>query len=78
MNEKILEMYFSRKMKQIDIAKELNVSKYKVSRVVTKIQDIKKKKKIGRKKTNINTMKKQNNIFRKIEKIRKILWDMLN
>lgn len=36
MNEKILEMYFSRKMKQIDIAKELNVSKYKVSRVVTK------------------------------------------
>ena len=44
MNEKILEMYFSRKMKQIDIAKELNVSKYKVSRVVTKDPRYKKKK----------------------------------
>ncbi len=36
MNDEILEKYFQGKMKQIDIAKELNVSKYKVSRVVTK------------------------------------------
>ena len=36
MNEKILKMYFEDKMKQIEIAKELNISKYKVSRVVTK------------------------------------------
>ena len=33
MNEKILKMYFEDKMKQIEIAKELNISKYKVSRV---------------------------------------------
>ena len=36
MEEKILKRYFQDKMKQIDIATELNVSKYKVSRVVTK------------------------------------------
>ena len=30
MNDEILEKYFLGKMKQIDIAKELNVSKYKV------------------------------------------------
>ena len=28
MNEKILKMYFEDKMKQIEIAKELNISKY--------------------------------------------------
>lgn len=36
MNDEILKKYFQDKMKQIDIAKELNISKYKVSRVVTK------------------------------------------
>lgn len=36
MNDEILKKYFLGKMKQIDIAKELNVSKYKVSRIVTK------------------------------------------
>ena len=36
MNDEILEKYFLGKMKQVDIATELNVSKYKVSRVVTK------------------------------------------
>ena len=36
MEEIIIKMYFENKMKQVDIATELNVSKYKVSRVVTK------------------------------------------
>ena len=36
MEEKILKKYFEDKMKQVDIATELNFSKYKVSRVVTK------------------------------------------
>ena len=36
MEEEILKKYFEDKMKQVDIATELNVSKYKVSRVVTK------------------------------------------
>ena len=36
MEEIIIKMYFENKMKQVDIAKTLNISKYKVSRVVTK------------------------------------------
>ncbi len=36
MEEIIIKMYFDNKMKQVDIAKTLNISKYKVSRVVTK------------------------------------------
>ena len=36
MESKILDMYFKEKMKQIDIATELGVSKYKVSRVIAK------------------------------------------
>ena len=36
MEGEILKKYFEDKMKQVDIATELNVSKYKVSRVVTK------------------------------------------
>ena len=36
MDDEILKKYFEEKMKQVDIATELNVSKYKVSRVVTK------------------------------------------
>lgn len=36
MEDEILKRYFKDKMRQIDIAIELNISKYKVSRVVTK------------------------------------------
>ena len=36
MKDEIIKKYFQDKMKQIEIAKELNISKYKVSRVVTK------------------------------------------
>lgn len=36
MEEIILQKYFIEKKKQIEIAKELNISKYRVSRVVTK------------------------------------------
>lgn len=36
MESQILDMYFKDKMKQIDIATELGVSKYKVSRVIAK------------------------------------------
>lgn len=35
-NEFIIELYFIKKMKQKEIAKEINISKYIVSRVVTK------------------------------------------
>lgn len=36
LEQKILELYFEQKLKQKDIAEKLNVSKYKVSRTVTK------------------------------------------
>lgn len=36
MKDEIIKKYFQDKMKQIEIAKELNISKYKVSRVVTR------------------------------------------
>ena len=36
MEEIILQKYFEEKMKQIDISKQLNISKYKVSRTVSK------------------------------------------
>ncbi len=36
MEDEILKKYFQDKMKQIDIANELNISKYKVSRVINK------------------------------------------
>lgn len=36
MEELILKMYFEDKLKQIEIAKILNISKYKVSRIVSK------------------------------------------
>ena len=39
MEEDILKMYFKEKMKQINIAKKLNISKYKVSRVISKNAD---------------------------------------
>lgn len=36
MEEIILQKYFEERMKQIDISKQLNISKYKVSRTVSK------------------------------------------
>lgn len=36
LEQKILELYFEQKLKQKDIAEKLKVSKYKVSRTVTK------------------------------------------
>ena len=35
-NEIIVELYFTNKMKQKDIAEKLNISKYVVSRVLSK------------------------------------------
>lgn len=44
MQEIILKMYFEDKLKQIEIANKLNISKYKVSRIVTKDSRYKKEK----------------------------------
>lgn len=60
MEEDILKMYFKEKMKQIDIAKKLNISKYKVSRVISKNAESskeKEKRKIENKKKNIEFTK---------------------
>lgn len=60
MEEDILKMYFKEKMKQIDIAKKLNISKYKVSRVISKNAESSKEKenrKIENKKKNIEFTK---------------------
>lgn len=60
MEEDILKMYFKGKMKQIDIAKKLNISKYKVSRVISKNAESskeKEKRKIENKKKNIEFTK---------------------
>lgn len=68
MNEKILKMYFEDKMKQIEIAKELNISKYKVSRVVTK--DFRYKKERERRKE-INKKRHDDQTIQYISKKRK-------
>ena len=60
MEEDILKMYFKEKMKQINIAKKLNISKYKVSRVISKNAESskeKEKRKIENKKKNIEFTK---------------------
>lgn len=60
MENKILDMYFKEKMKQIDIATKLGVSKYKVSRVISKdprSKDEKENRKIESKKKNIEYTK---------------------
>ena len=60
MEEDILKMYFKEKMKLIDIAKKLNNSKYKVSRVISKNAESskeKEKRKIENKKKNIEFTK---------------------
>lgn len=68
MDELILEKYFNEKKTQIEIAKELNVSKYKVSRVVSK--DVrypmeKENRKIQNKKKNIEFTKNYMTLKRK-------------
>ena len=60
MENKILNMYFKKKMKQIDIATKLGVPKYKVSRVISKdprSKDEKENRKIENKKKNIEYTK---------------------
>ena len=60
MENKILDMYFKEKMKQIDIATKLGVSKYKVSRVISRdprSKDEKENRKIENKKKNIEYTK---------------------
>ncbi len=60
MENKILGMYFKKKMKQIDIATKLGISKYKVSRVISKdprYKDEKENRKIENKKKNIEYTK---------------------
>lgn len=68
MDELILEKYFNEKKTQIEIAKELNVSKYKVSRVVSKDVRYPKEKenrKIQNKKKNIEFTKNYMTLKRK-------------
>lgn len=72
MDELILEKYFNEKKTQIEIAKELNVSKYKVSRVVSK--DVrylmeKENRKIQNKKKNIEFTKNYMTLKRKQKRI---------
>lgn len=68
MEEEILKRYFVDKMKQIDIAKELNISKYKVSRTLTKQTEYEKEKERRKKENknkNVEETKKYINIIRK-------------
>lgn len=68
MDELILEKYFNEKKTQIEIARELNVSKYKVSRVVSKdvrYQTEKENRKIQNKKKNIEFTKNYMTLKRK-------------
>ncbi len=70
MEKEILEKYFQDKMKQKDIANELNVSKYKVSRVVTKDERYIKEKE-RRKKENRRKNKKETKEYIKNERKRR-------
>lgn len=72
MDELILEKYFNEKKSQIEIARELNVSKYKVSRVVSK--DVrypieKENRKIQNKKKNIEFTKNYMTLKRKQKRV---------
>ena len=69
-NEFIIELYFIKKMKQKEIAKELNISKYIVSRVVTKDTRYEEEKE-KRKKEYINrhNRKKTESILKKRKKM---------
>ncbi len=69
MEEMIIKMYFENKMKQVEIAKTLNISKYKVSRVVTRderYQEEKEKRKHQNKQEHTDKTKKY--IYDKREK----------
>lgn len=68
MNDEIIKKYFQDKMKQIDIANELNISKYKVSRVVTKDSRYKKEKE---RRKQANQKKNREETKEYINKIRK-------
>lgn len=70
MEKEILKKYFQDKMKQKDIANELNISKYRVSRVVTKDERYIKEKE-RRKKENRIKNRKQTKEYIKNERIRK-------
>ena len=61
MENEILNKYFDEKLKQIDIAKKLNISKYKVSRVVTKDPRYKKEKENRKEKNRIEHINKTKN-----------------
>jgi hypothetical protein len=61
MQELVLKMYFEENKKQIEIAKELNISKYKVSRIVTKdyrYKEEKERRKLNNKKKHKDKTKK--------------------
>lgn len=69
MSEKILKMYFEDKMKQVEIAKKLNVPKYKVSRIVTKDSRYQKEKEDRKEKNkNEHKIKTKNYIYEKRKK----------
>ena len=70
MEKEILKKYFQDKMKQKDIANELNISKYRVSRVVTKDERYIKEKE-RRKKENRIKNRKQTKEYIKTERRRK-------
>lgn len=73
MEEIIIKMYFENKMKQVDIAKILNISKYKVSRVVTKDARYKEEKEQRKHKNRrIHTDKTKQYIYHKREEERAI------
>lgn len=68
-NEFIIELYFIKKMKQKEIAKELNISKYIVSRVVTKdIRYEEEKEKRKQESINRHNRKKTESILKKEKK----------
>ena len=68
MKDKILDLFFNQKMKQIDIAIKLNISKSTVSKIVTKDSRYIQEK--NRRKFN-NKINRNKNIQRQVEKKRK-------
>ncbi len=71
MEDKVLNMYYIGKKKQIEIANELNISKYKVSRIVrkdTRFNKEKEDRKLLNKKKHIENTKHYINKKRKIKR----------
>ena len=68
MNEKILDLFFNKKMKQIDIAKTLGISKSKVSKVLARNSRFHDEKLIRK---NQNKIKHNKDIQTRVEKKRK-------